>query len=124
MKRILTNEPDVQVFADFASWTGHEIGLESRQEEYGLEDIKETDFGAETVIASSKQFPYFNDTAADKREDSDFGEYVQEAESHVQEIGPGYDTEIIGRSGPLQDPEEMPADLNSAGQVYIMGERK
>jgi|GEM_PF-3997979 len=116
-----TRDPDVHVFADAPSYTGHEIGMEHRQtdESYGrISEILEEDFGAETGIVTIENFPYFTDIAADKRNEADFEEYVTKVDEHVQDL---YEhTELVGQAF---RPSEVPHDADP-GTVYVIGRER
>lgn len=115
----VVRDPDVHVFADAASYTGHEIGHENRQsdEPYGrIEEILSEDLGADTGLVTIKNFPYFHDTAASKREEADFSEYITRVGDQVDDL---YEqATIVGGS---YDLSEMASD-EDPGMIYVLGE--
>lgn len=115
----VVRDPDVHVFADAASYTGHEQGHEHRKSEepYGrVEEILSEDLGADTGLVTIKNFPYFNDIAASERDEADFSEYVTRVGDQVDDL---YDqATVVGES---YDPSEMASD-DDPGIVYVLGE--
>lgn len=117
------NDVDLHIIGDFASYTGHEQGMEHRQETHGIESLSETDLEADTVIASTNRFPYFTDLESDNRSDGDFEDYLLKAEAEIQKIGEGYKTTVFGED--FRASEEYNGDMEPVpGQIYIVGERK
>lgn len=117
----VVRDPDVHLFADAASYTGHELGHENRQAEepYGrVEEVLEQDLGENTGLVTIKNFPYFHDTASHKREEANFSEYVTRVADQVDDL---YDeATVIGQS---MDPEQLDSDTDP-GLVYILGEQR
>lgn len=111
-------DPDVHVFADAASYTGHELGHEHRQseEEYGrIQEILQEDLGADTGIVTVKNFPYFHDTGSETRDEADFEEYINRVGDQVDDLYEEATT--IGES---LSPEDIPEDGNPH-TVYVLG---
>jgi hypothetical protein len=117
----VVRDTDVHLFADAASYTGHELGHENRQtdESYGrVEEVLEQDLGEDTGLVTIKNFPYFHDTASQKREEANFSEYVTHVADQVDDL---YDeATVIGQS---TDPEQLNSRTDP-GVVYILGEQR
>lgn len=116
-----TRDPEVHVFADTTTWTGHELGHENRQsdEPYGrIDEVLDTDLGADIGIATIKSLPFFNDIASDQRDEADFDEYVSKVADQVDDL---YESSTVIGEDRSYGAQETGVE-RTPNTVYVMGE--